>query len=184
MRRRLLSLVPLLVASGACSTATSAGATLPSDRVLTTDMQGQVIRQSALNDRATLQIAAPLDKVWPALLTTYADLGIEANFADRPRGQYGARNYLFPRDLKGTRISSYFSCGASLTGELATSGTVTTDVLTTLTPTADGHTTAVVYVSGWARRNEGSSSGPVACSSTGKLEELIRTSLEKKVGTM
>jgi hypothetical protein len=185
MRRSLLVSLPiLLAAAGACASTQSSPAGAPTDRVLTTDMQGQVIRQSALNDRATVTIAAPVDKVWPAVVATYAEIGIEANYADQANGHYGVRNYNFPRTLNGTRVGSFFSCGSSLTGAVVDAGTVNSEIVTTVTATPDGKTHAVIFVSGWVRRNEGNASNPIACASTGRLEEMIRTSVERKVASM
>ena len=185
MRRTLLVSLPiLLAAASACATTQSSAAGAPTDRVLTTDMQGQVIRQSALNDRATMTINAPVDKVWPAVVATYAEMGIEANYADQPHGRYGVRNYNFPRNLNGTRVGTFFSCGNSLMGAVVDAGTVNSEIVTTVTASPEGKTNAVIFVSGWVRRNEGNASNPIACSSTGRLEEMIRMSVEKKIASM
>ena len=173
-------LVALLSLGTACAPATqSAGAS--GDRVLTTDMQGTVLRQSALSDRATVSFAAPVATVWPAVGTTFADLGIEANYADQANGRYGVRNFTVPKKLHGQRIGTLFGCGESLSGALVDNGTVTADIVVTITPASDGSTAGVIYVAGFGRRNDGNASNPVSCSSTGRLEEMIRTSIERKL---
>ena len=183
MRRPLrTSLVALvLLAAGACTNATQGVGAPPSDRVLVTDAQGQVIRQSALSDRATMTFAAPLARVYPAVAAAYDAIGIEANYADRPNGRYGVRNFKFPRELKGERIGTFFSCGSSLTGEVVDNASVMVDAVTTLTAAEGGATNGSVVVAGFARRNEGNSTGVVSCSSTGHLEELLRAAIEKQL---
>ena len=178
-----IALGSLLALGAACAPATQSTGGAPGDRVLMTDMQGTVLRQSALSDRATARFAAPVSAVWPAVLTTFADLGIEANYAEQANGRYGVRNYTFPKKLHGERIGAYFGCGESLTGALVDNGTVTADIVVTVTPAADGGTNGVIYVAGWGRRNDGNVANQVACSSTGHLEETIRKSIEGKIAT-
>lgn len=180
MRRLPLASLALLAAASACYTASQSTAAATPDRVLVVDSRGDVMRQTTLNDRTVRTIPAPLTRVWPAVLASYAEVGIEANYADQPRGAYGARNYRFPRTLNGASVGSFFSCGSSLTGANVDAGTVVADITTTVSATPDGQTTAVYYVSGWVRRNEGNSTSPVACSSTGRLEELLAASIERK----
>ncbi len=167
----------------ACAPATHGAGSSPAERVLVTDTYGTVTRQSALSDRANATFAAPLAKVWPTLAAAYLDIGLDANFADQASGRYGVRGYAFPKSLKGERIGSYFSCGQSITGSLVDAGRVTAEVMTSLSATDDGQTHAVIYVSGSLRRNDGNSSDPIACSSTGKLEEAIRTSIERRLAS-
>ena len=115
---RCRSCAALLLVGAACAPATQGGGSAPGDRVLMTDMQGQVMRQSALSDRATATFTAPVARVWTALIETFAALGIEANYADQASGRYGVRNYTVPKKLHGERIGAYFGCGESLSGAL------------------------------------------------------------------
>jgi hypothetical protein len=180
MRHFLLAPAALLLASACASTTQGRGAE-PTERVLVTDAQGQVIRQSALNDRATMTFAAPVPAVWAAVVGAYTDVGLEANFADQPHGQYGVRNFRFPRSLRGERIGNFLGCGSSLTGEVVDNAVVTADVITTVTAGDAGTTNGTVFVAAFARRNEGNSSGTVTCSSTGHLEEQLRAAIDKRL---
>lgn len=179
-RSSLLSLAALALA--ACGPVTQGSATsAPADRVIQTDIRGDVIRQNGLNDRTSASFTAPPERVWPAVIAAYADLGLEGNYADQSNGRYGLRNFTLPRNLRGQRPGALFSCGASLTGDLADAGTINAEIITTIAATPEGTTNATFYVTGWVRRNDGNASGPVACSSTGKLEEMLRIGTERKL---
>ena len=182
MRRALTRCVlpTALLFVAACAPSGSSVSTPAPDRVLVIDADGQPIRRAADGiPRATFN--APMDGVWPALVMSYADLGIEPSVSDRATGRYGNGNFIAPRRLAGRTLGEYFDCGSGLTGPLIDAGRLTANVVTTLQPGPEGKTLASTYATGLLRRNEGTSTANVVCSSTGLLEELLRKGIEARL---
>jgi hypothetical protein len=180
-RRRSVSAAlasSLLVASACAPVSTPTPAP---DRVLAVDSDGRVIRRSTADENARVSFTAPADKVWPAMVLAYADLNIDPSVADRAIGRYGNGSFTAPRRMGGRPLAEFFSCGSGLTGPYIDSGRLTANVVTTIQPAADGTTTAVTYASGSLRRNEGTSTDPIVCASTGALEELLRKRIEARL---
>jgi hypothetical protein len=174
--------ITVLLASG-CASTTSSGPAMAADRIILTTADGTVLRQSA-NPNAHMTFAAAPARVWAAVQGSYVDLGIAANTADRSAWRYGVMGYTVPRRVNGAGIASLFSCGSSMTGPLVDQGRLTADVVTTLTPSADSTATdATVYVDGVLRKSDGASSDPMNCASTGRLEEMLRTTISKRLST-
>lgn len=177
--RSLPALAPALLFALACApTVTPAPAP---DRVLVVDSDGQVIRRSTADENARVSFKAPMDKVWPALILSYADLGIEPSVSDRAAGRYGNGGFVAPRRMGGRPLAEFFNCGSGLTGPYIDSGRLTANVVTTVQPGPDGTTTAVTYATGTLRRNDGTSNDPITCASTGSLEEQLRRGIEARL---
>jgi hypothetical protein len=176
MRHRLLIAVPIafLIACAPVGVPTPAP-----DRVLAVDSDGNVIRRSTADEKARASFKAPVDRVWPALVMSYAEMGIEPAVADRETGRYGNGGFTPPRRLAGRSIGSYFNCGSGLTGPYIDAGRLTANVITQVQPSNDGGTTAVTYATGVLRRYEGAATDPIVCASTGLLEEELRKGVEK-----
>ena len=181
MRRchTLLALVPVLVIA-ACAPASSPGGPAP-DRILAVDSDGRVIRRSTSDEKARASFAAPLDKVWPALVMSYAELGIDPTVVDRALGRYGNNSFAAPRRFAGRPLGVFFNCGSGLTGPYIDAGRLTANVVTLVQAEPDGTTRATTYASGTLQRNEGASTDPIVCSSTGALEEALRGAIERRL---
>jgi hypothetical protein len=179
MRRHLMLALPsaFLIACAA----PSALPTPAPDRVLAVDSDGNIIRRSTGDEKARVEFKAPVDRVWPALVMSYAELGIEPTVADRGAGRYGNGGFVAPRRLGGKALAAYFNCGSGLAGPYIDAGRLTTSVVTYVQAGSDGSTTAVTYASGTLRRHEGASADPIVCASTGLLEEEIRKGVEKQL---
>ena len=176
----LAVLAALLVAAGCAPVATPA--TPAPDRVLAVDANGTVIRRSTADENARITIAAPIDKVWPALVLAYAEMGIDPSVADRGAGRYGNGNFIAPRRIKGRPLAEFYNCGSGLTGPYIDNGRLTANVVTTIQPGPEpGTTIASTYASGTLRRNDGTSTDPLICASTGALEEALRRAIERRV---
>ena len=178
MRRSSLAAIATALLT-AC--APSATPTPAPDRVLAVDSDGRVIRRSTADENARVSFAAPPDKVWPALVLAYADVGIEPSVADRAQGRYGNGKFTAPRRMGGRPLADFFSCGSGLTGPYIDQGRLTANVVTTIQPGPDGTTSAITYSSGSLRRNEGTSTDPIVCASTGALEEFLRRRVEARL---
>jgi hypothetical protein len=178
-RRTLLGLCSALALLPACAPPSTP---MPGpDRVLITDSDGRVIRRSTSDEMSRTTFAAPVQNVWPALVLSYADLGIEPTVADRAAGRYGNGGFVMPRRFNGRGIGDFFHCGSGLTGPLVDAGRLTANVVTTIASASGESTVAVTYVTGTLRRNDGSSTDPVLCASTGALEETLRRGIEARL---
>jgi hypothetical protein len=182
-RRPVLAfaLVPALLLGAACAPAATPATPAP-DRILAVDANGTVIRRSTADENARVTIAAPIDKVWPALVLAYADLGIDPSVADRGAGRYGNGNFTAPRRINGRPLGEFYNCGSGLTGPYIENGRLTANVVTTVQPGPNAGTTlASTYASGTLRRNDGTSTDPIVCASTGALEEALRLAIERRL---
>jgi len=176
-----LSLAPALLLAGACGPSNIPTPDPTPDRVLVVNTDGKVMRQSTGDEHSRVKFFAPMDKVWHALVASYADLGIDPAISDPATGRYGNAAFVVPRRVMGRPIAQFFDCGSTLTGPMVDAGRVTAVVITTLSPLPDGTTSASTRVTGILRRNAGSSGDPIVCSSTGAIEEHLRTATEKRL---
>ena len=167
-------LAPALLVGVSCAGSNTPTPVATPDRILAVDASGKVLRQSTAGDHSTVVFDAPRFRVWSALVASYAELGIQPSIADAVSGQYGNASFLVPRRILGQPIGQFFDCGSSLTGAMVDAGRVTGLVVTTLSSRPDSTTSASTQVTGTLRRNDGSSSDPILCSSTGAIEEQLR----------
>ncbi len=181
MRRSRAPLVGYLAFLAGCAPATSSSSAPPPVRVLAVDSDGTVIRRSS-DDKARVVFAAPMDKVWPAMVLAYAELGIQPTVSARAEGRYGNEGFIMPKRVGTRPIGDFFQCGSGMAGPYVDAGRLTANVLTTIQSTPDGNTIGATYVSGSLRRNEGASADPIVCASTGAIEEQIRKSIERRLG--
>jgi hypothetical protein len=169
-----------MLASAACATANPSPS--PSaDRVLVVDSDGTPIHQSTSDQSARAFFAAPVAKVWPAVMLSYSDLGIQPSISDRAAGRYGSEGFVAPRHMMGRPLGDYFRCGYGMTGPVIDAGRLYGSVVSTITDDGKGGSVVFTYVTGSLRRNDGSSSDPINCGSTGAIEEYIRTATTKHI---
>jgi hypothetical protein len=178
MRRPSFAVITSVLLAACASSGTSTPAP---ERVLAVDSDGKVIRRSTADENARVSFSAPVERVWPALVLAYADAGIEPSVADRAEGRYGNPNFPAKKRMAGRQLSEFFNCGSGLTGPYIDQGRMTATVVTTIQATPEGTTSAVTYASGSLRRNEGTSSDPMVCASTGALEEFLRQRIEARL---
>ncbi len=177
----LLALLPLAFLATACASGTGgASSSSTRDRVLITGADGTVVRQTS-DVNVAMSFEAPMDRVWNAVVATYDDVGIQANTADRAAGRYGVVNFPVPNQLRSVSVGQLFSCGSNLTGPNVNQGRVRADVITTLTARSGGGTNAAMLVTGVLRKFDASSTDPITCQSTGRLESLMQKSIERKL---
>jgi hypothetical protein len=179
--RFVASCVPLLVLAAGCAPTNASSFDPGPDRILSVSADGRVLRQATGDEGTRATFSARKDRVWKALMATYADLGITPTVADAATGQYGSMAFVVPRRLASRPIGQFFHCGSSFTGASVDNGQVTAVVLTTLTPLSDSTTSAATQVRGTLRPNDGSSGGVSACTTTGALEEHLRKAIEKQL---
>jgi hypothetical protein len=179
MRHFVARLLPLVLSlAAACGTATQGGLP-PADRVIDRNEDGFLVRQGTGDERAQLNLQASFDRAWVALGQAYALLGVPATTADKPSGQFGNGGFVMPREFNGKRAGAYFRCGNDLAGPLVERGRLVVLMMTQLVPATPTETRGVTNVSAKLTRFEGTSGAPIVCSSTGALEEELRTKTEQ-----
>ena len=123
----------------------------------------------------------PAAEAFKALRAVYAELKLPTEVTDSSAGQVGTQMFYRQGSVGGRQISSYLSCGDSMTGPNADYYRVYMNIWSTLTPKGPG---AVVlrtaYLAGAVNVTEGSRQ-PMPCESTGRLEVRIHQMLLKKL---
>jgi hypothetical protein len=175
-----LALLPAVLLVSGCGANTPNPNPTP-DRVLAVDETGKIMRQTTADEHSTVVFPASKAKVWKALVASYAELGVDPTIADPATGTYGNTAFLVPKRVMGRAIGQFFDCGSGMTGALVDAGRVTATVVTTLTALSDSTTSASTHVTGSLRRNDGVASNALVCSSTGSIEEHIRTATLKRL---
>ena len=173
--------LPALLLAGGCATTSTPAHDEAPERILTVDATGRVIRQSTTDEHSTAAFAAPMEKVWRALVSSYAEAGIEPTISDPGAGRHGSAAFVVPRRLLDKPIWQYFDCGVGLNGRLAENGRITALIITTLLPQPDGTTTASTQVTASLRRTDSATNTLLNCESTGALEEFLRTAIAKRL---
>jgi len=130
-----------------------------------------VLRSSDGTPSYRVLVDAPRDRVLSALSAAYSELGIEMKVYDSGSGQVGNRNLVKSSRLAGERLSRFLRCGTVIGGDAADNYRVTMSIISQATP-SEGGTTVETWLTASAR-DHGTSSGGVACATTGSLEDRI-----------
>jgi hypothetical protein len=117
--------------------------------------------------RATPQVA------WAALHQAYDDLGIAIREADESTLTLGNTRLVISRWLAGAPLSRYLECGMGLLGYFADTHRIEMHILSSVVPGREGSVQVSTYLEALARNPEGTSGGPIACSSSRRLEREI-----------
>lgn len=162
--------------------ATTAGSTSSSERVVAVDERtGTTVRtQSETTPSAT--IAAPPDKVWEAVVSSYAMLKVNLTHVNRPAGEVGNRRFVMSRSFFNRPVSAYLNCGDDpLAGPNADSYPVTASFVTRVR--AEGTGTVIETSLSGLMSKGGASSGEVYCSTTGALERQFAAMVASRIAS-
>lgn len=129
-----------------------------------------------------INIDAPRDSVWKALLGAYTDIGLLPDVADESTGAVGATRIPMRSVYRGMRTSALFSCGETPTGaEQADAGQIVANMSSQLSGT--GTTSSVsTIVDAYVIPDGGTSSNALHCGSTGEIEAQLQKALNKRLG--
>jgi hypothetical protein len=182
-RRRLIAALCAMSAVGCATTSSSNGTTpVENQRVLVADEShegGRIITTSADLTGVEAVVAAPMDKVWDALLAAYKDLGIEVLSMNRPIGELGNRNFRMPSNISRQPRSRYFNCGIDpLSGPQANVYPIDASMLTVMKADTSGTTRLETRLTGSARKT-GVNADPLYCATTGNLELVLADAVRK-----
>ena len=186
MRRQTLAAALCAISAFGCATASSGGSSEPdaNQRVLVADEShsGRIITTSADASGVESVLAAPMDKVWDALLAAYKDLGIEVLSMNRPAGEMGNRNFKMPSNINRQPRSRWFNCGMDpLSGPSANVYPIDASMLTVIKADTAGTTHIETRLSGSARKT-GVNADPLYCATTGNLELFLADDVRKHLG--
>jgi hypothetical protein len=126
------------------------------------------------NDGGTTRlIRATPAETWKTVLVTYNDLGLPITAVDADKRRVSSSQARTPRTLGRKPLRDYLDCGSGIAGPRVDSYdvayTLVTAVLAAGADSTAVHTTLVASASS----RGGTSSAPVACSTTGQLEKRI-----------
>lgn len=132
------------------------------------------VNLSGTGEYLTLEVDAPVEEVWKALIRAYPEVGIELGHIDPRTGLIGNRQINLRRSIGGERASRFLNCGLTGTGarradEGRLTGRVVTYAEAVTEETSRLHTLIEVSV----QMEDGTSTSRQACSSTGMLEERL-----------
>lgn len=172
----VVSALALVALAGACASAPSA-----SERHTTIIDQARNVTHTTDNG-VKVNVDAPRDSVWKALLGAYTDIGLLPDVADASTGAVGATRIPMRGVYRGMRTSTLFSCGVTATGaEQADVGQIVANVSSQLTGDASGSTVSTM-VDAYVIPDGGTSSNSLHCGSTGEIESRLHKAVSTRLG--
>lgn len=122
----------------------------------------------------------PADRVMSVLQEAFTDIGVQPD-VDAAKGYVGKFDIKTQRRFAKVQLSSLVECGSGSKGPNADFYRVHMALLGMVTPGANGKTNLRIAVAAGAQDFAGPLADPIACSSTGKLEERMRTFIAGKL---
>jgi hypothetical protein len=169
-------------ASSAGDEAANSGAPEPQPQIWAV---GEYLREGRISnvqpgvDRVSVDLEAPPDASWEALVQVYQDIGIEIAGADPRIRSLNNPEFTVSRRLGGERLSKYLTCGSGLTGAFADRFRVQMNILSQITAAEDGKSVVHTTIQAVGNNPEGVSNTRVPCSSTHQLEYRIAQEVAK-----
>lgn len=175
-------LLPLALIACAPAAPSTGSAPRP-PRVLATG-DGAYIDVGSDNAGSSTRVSASTEQVWAILPEVYRELGIEVGTSDPSSRLLGNQQITASRRFAGEPLTNLLRCGTTATGApIASTYRIRMSVLTNLQPVSATETGVRTVVQATATNNAGVSTDPVACASTGALEERIATEVQARLGT-
>lgn len=112
-------------------------------------------------------------EVFPALVQAYDTIGIEIGGIDATRSMLQSERIRVSRSYAGERLSELFHCGRTLTGDRADTWRLDIEITSQVQSEGTSRSRLATRVSATARTMDGTSTNPVPCTTSGKLEEKI-----------
>lgn len=130
------------------------------------------------------RVLAPAPGVWDAVRVVMAARQVTPTIFDRPAGRMGDTSLMLMRRFNGKPLSTYFSCGSTMTGSRADEDRIRTIFLVQLSRMKEDTIAIAVHFSGEASRlASGSSSSVAPCTSTGRAESEFLDDVLRRLGT-
>lgn len=160
-----------LAAVAGCASAAPSSAGAPASTHATES--GVLVRLNQESQAVSVSIDAPAAKVWSVLPRVFEQIGVKPEFVDAASMTIGTRSFTASR-LDGKRTSDAVRCGNQGSGPSSGAMVRTKLSITTRVVAIQGRTEILSEVKGTATPVEGTSTGAVACASTGLVELRIR----------
>lgn len=139
------------------------------------------VRYEVEEDRVLYEVDYPLREVWPALVESFTEVGIELDVLDPPAGQIGMQEQIVTRRLAGERPATYLRCGDTMSGPVANASRITTTFLATAKAESTQATSITFFMQATARLVDGADRDAKRCASTRKLEARIMQHLNYRL---
>ena len=166
-----------LAGTAACASSGTSGSGLPapSDRIVAMDNHGTYRTTVAPNQKVAIPVAP--SRAFEAVKAVYGELGIPLGVNEPATGRVGNADFWRTRKLGNEPISTYLSCGDSFTGAAADSYRIYISLVSAVRPDGKGTSELETLFTARAQNMEGTAGDPVACGTTGRLEERILKSV-------
>jgi hypothetical protein len=131
----------------------------------------------------TRLVQATPAETWKTVLVTYSDLKLPITALDVEKHRISSSEARAPRKLGGKSLREYVDCGSGLAGARVDSHDVAYTLVTVVSPAGADSTAVHSTLVASASDRGGTSTGPVACSTTGRLEKRIAQLIALKLGS-
>ena len=175
---------PLLFALLAAPLAACAGTAPPSSepvasqRTIASDPSGfGTISTNTAETSVRYAAAVNREHAMRALIAAYEKIGIEATLVDPPAGRIGNPRFEVRGTLNGKPLSTYLSCGETLTVTRANTARVSISLVSAVTAQAAESVIATRLESVAVDRADGNSSDIQPCHTTGVLERDLHNAV-------
>ena len=174
--RARIAIATTLLAAGGC--ASTPGAERHSTII---DANRNVYR--ATDTGVKVDLRAPRDAAWRALVAAYGDVGLAPVVTDSSSGVVARLKIPMRRVYNGVRTSVLFSCGETAAGgSQADNGQVVASATSQVT-VIDTQTTRVsTIVDAYVIPDGGTSSNTLHCGSTGEIETRLHKAIGARLG--
>lgn len=152
----------------------------PAIRTIGVTDNGQIQTSAPVGELATFETTP--DQLFRAVQAAYADLGIETTEVNDAARRVGNPALVRRRQFGNTNLSQYFECGSNFTGLRADSDRLTIHIMSSVTAAGAGRAEVQTLLSATAKPMDGASTAPADCSSTGRLERLLKLAITKRLG--
>jgi hypothetical protein len=134
------------------------------------------------NGGITGYVRATPDEAWKTLLVTYNDLKLPVTTLDASGRQISSSDTRAPRTLGGKPLGDYLDCGSGISGPRVESYDVAYTLVSVVMPAGGDSTAVQSSLVASASSRGGSSSAPVDCVTTGRLEKRLAQLVRLKLG--
>ena len=118
-------------------------------------------------------VNAAVGTTFAAAAQTFKTLGFDATVRDSVGGLIGNIEFSRTRTLVGSQMSTWLNCGSGMTGPNADNYRITIALMIMVDLAPDNSTRLRIGMVGSGANIVGNSNDPVACATTGRLEERI-----------
>lgn len=120
-------------------------------------------------------IPAPAGQIYSSVRAAFDSLGIAQQLHDSAAGVVGNLEMQLTRRMAGKAMSYWVDCGVGHTGPTANVYRVHLALLVTISPSSAGGSTMRTAVAAGAQAYGGALADPIACQSTGRLEDAVQS---------